>query len=167
MLFRSDDPQEKAQPRDVLPRRRRRTGIVIGCAVLCLTAVSAFWLMQKQRANRTALDAFEQSTQQLQLLNDIPDSKLQKQVKELYETCIQAVKNKKYGSFDALDQDIDALIKAASETSELSGQFLALQTKYETLDENYDLSANDRKQWERLVNEARSEERRVGKECRL
>ncbi|MFR8318860.1 MAG: YARHG domain-containing protein [Catenibacillus sp.] len=150
----TDDPQEKAQPRDVLPRRRRRTGIVIGCAVLCLTAVSAFWLMQKQRANRTALDAFEQSTQQLQLLNDIPDSKLQKQVKELYETCIQAVKNKKYGSFDALDQDIDALIKAASETSELSGQFLALQTKYETLDENYDLSANDRKQWERLMNEA-------------
>lgn len=150
----TDDPQEKAQPRDVLPRRRRRTGIVIGCAVLCLTAVSAFWLMQKQRVNRTALDAFEQSTQQLQLLNDIPDSKLQKQVKELYETCIQAVKNKKYGLFDALDQDIDALIKAASEISELSGQFLALQTKYETLDENYDLSANDRKQWERLMNEA-------------
>lgn len=77
----TDDPQEKAQPRDVLPRRRRRTGIVIGCAVLCLTAVSAFWLMQKQRANRTALDAFEQSTQQLQLLNDIPDSKLRNRLK--------------------------------------------------------------------------------------
>lgn len=152
----SDYAEEKVQSRNVLPRRRFRIGIAIGCGcvVLCLTAASVFGLLQKQRANRTALDAFEQSTQQLQLLDDIPDSKLQEQVKELYETCIQAVKNKKYGSFDALNQDIDALIKAVSETSELSRQFLALQTKYETLDENYDLSANDRKQWERLMNEA-------------